>query len=128
MADSARAHIRRINDAIRKGDSAAYMNAYPTDVVLVFDGALFNGSRDQYAAAVGRQTREGPTRDAEFSNERITVVGPRAVAASLDFVLTMDSAGKSITSKGAWSGVLGIRNGRTVILQQHLSHMPASRP
>lgn len=127
MADSARAHSRRVLDSFREGDSAAYMAAYPEDVVLVFNGQIFKGDRDQYARSVGEQMRPGKM-DASFSDEHIQVVGPRAVVASHTFTLTVDSAGKTKTRQGAWSGVLGIRDGRTVIMQQHLSHLPPAAP
>jgi hypothetical protein len=104
------------------------MSAYPQDVVLVFDGQIFKGTRDQYAADVGKQIRTGGIKDATFSDEKITVVGPRAAAASIDFTLTIDSAGKRVTNEGAWSGVLGVRDGKTVILQQHLSGKRSPKP
>jgi ketosteroid isomerase-like protein len=128
MEDSARAHLRRVDEAIRKGDSAAYMSAYAKDVVLVSNGEILNESRDQYAKRVGPQISAGGIKDATFSNEKITVVGPRSVAASIDYTLTGDSAGKTVTTHGAWTGVLGIRDGKTVILQQHLSLKRPAKP
>jgi len=128
MEDSAHAHNERIRRSIEAGDSAGYMAEYADTVIALSDGEI-SGGRQAIAHGAGDALRSVRHWKASFSNEQALVLGPRAAAASLKFQLTgTDSTGKPVDLGGVWSGVLGIRNGRTVILQQHLSHPRAERP
>lgn len=126
MEDSARAHSDRIRKAFEAGDSAAYMAEYAEDFIALSDGEILGG-RESMARVVSEAFRSVKGWKANFSEEHDEAVGPRAAVSSLKFRLTgTDSAGKPVTLEGVWSGVLGVRNGRTVVLQQHLSHPRSS--
>lgn len=126
MEDSAQAHSDRIRKAFETGDSAAYMAEYAADFIALSDGEILGG-REPMARVVGDAFRSVKGWKANFSEEHHQAVGLRAAVSSLKFRLTgIDSAGKPITLEGVWSGVLGVRNGRTVVLQQHPSHPRSS--
>jgi hypothetical protein len=121
MEDSARAHDERIRKSLESGDSAAYMAAYPEGVVMLFEGRM-SKDRDRLAKRVGENFASSKMKKVTFSDEQIRTVGPRAAAVSLKFQMTGVDPGND--REGVWSGVLGIQDGRTVILQQHLSDVP----
>jgi hypothetical protein len=63
--------------------------------------------------------------DIAFPDPKIEVLGPDAAAIATPFVLTAtNSAGKQVEMRGAWSGVLAIREGRVQVLQEHQSNLP----
>ena len=126
MQDSARALHDRVRKAVEAGDSAAYMAEYAEEFIALSDGEMVGG-REHTAHDISDAFRSVKGWKANFSEVHDETVGPRAAVSSLKFRLTgTDSAGKPVTLRGVWSGVLGVRNGRTVVLQQHLSHPRSS--
>lgn len=128
MPDSAHAFLARMRKAIQDDDSARYMSEYPANLVWLNNGKLFEG-RQSMARAVGPNLRASTGKDdITFSNERIEVVGPRAAAMSLGFTLTStDSTEKSTSQTGVWSGIIGVRDGKAVMLQEHVSTEPTKK-
>jgi ketosteroid isomerase-like protein len=129
MEDSARAHLQRIEQAMENGDSAAYMAAYPEGVVMLDNGQMAR-ERDDMARGAGEMMRAVKLSQVDMSEEKIRVVGPRAAAVSIRFSMagTATPDGKPFAQRGVWSGVLGVQDGKTVILQQHISHPADSVP
>lgn len=125
MEDSARAHGERIRQSLERGDSAAYMASYPEDVVMLSEGRM-SKDRSRLAKAVGEYFASVKMKNVTFSDQQIRVVGPRAAAVSLKFKMT--GVERAMDREGVWSGVLGVQDGRTVILQQHLSDVPPAKP
>lgn len=126
MEDSARAHLQRIEKSMESGDSAAYMAAYPEGVVMLDNGQM-SRERDDMARGAGEMLRAVKLSEVDMSDEKIRVVGPRAAAVSIQFGMKGTTAdGKPFAQRGVWSGVLGVQDGRTVILQQHISHPQGS--
>jgi ketosteroid isomerase-like protein len=126
MADSARAYDKRMSDAMQNGDSAAYMAGISESIVMAGEGVIFK-DRNAYAGHIGRMMKAEKVTDAGTSDAEIRVVGPRAVAVTRNHHFTKaDSSGKPVKVTGVSSGVLGVENGRTVILQVHMSEAPSA--
>ena len=126
MQDSARAYLEQVRRTFRGRDSAAYVAVYlPTGPIVSLGGGELVTSRDSVAAGVGRFFRRATAVDIVFPDPKIEVLGPDAAAIATPFVLmTTDSAGKQEEMRGAWSGVLAIREGRVRVLQEHQSNLP----
>jgi ketosteroid isomerase-like protein len=126
MADSAKALNDRIQEALQTTDSAAYMSQYGQDIVWLNDGT-YNRGRDDMAKILGANLRAAKDVKISWRDQQIDQTGARTVAMSERFKMTMTVDGKPITREGVWSGVLGIRGGKTVVLQEHLSTGPEHR-
>lgn len=126
MEDSARAYLERVRRTFWARDSAAYVAVYlPTGPIVSLSGGELITSRDSVAAGVGGFFRRATAMNITFPDPKIDVLGPDAAAIATPFVLTAtDSAGKQVEMRGAWSGVLAIRDGRVRVLQEHQSNLP----
>jgi ketosteroid isomerase-like protein len=132
IADTLQTMIRSAYDLSRPGDAVArLMSLYPASgPVVSASGGQVSTSRDTLAAGVrafwdnvGRNMR-GP--DWQWGAMHVDVLAPDAAVVTTTYrVPHRTPAGEAHVIAGAWTAVFQRRGGRWVIVQEHLSDVPA---
>lgn len=122
-SDSTRALLTRIQDAVNSRDVAKVMATYPDGPTVT--SAAF-GALLRQRAAIEANMRDffahTETVHIRFIDPVIDIISRNASAVTTRYVLeATPRGGASSSSCGVWSGVLVLRGGRFVILQEHQS-------
>jgi len=122
-ADSTRALLRRIQDALNSRDLAKVMATYPNGPTVT--SAAF-GELLRQRAAIEANMRDFFAHTEKvhirFTDPVIDIISSDASAVTTRYVLEITPRGEASSSScGVWSGVLALRGGRFVILQEHQS-------
>ena len=135
IADTLETMIRSAYDLSKPGDAVArLMSLYPTSgPVISASGGRVSTSRDTLAAGVrafwenvGRNMREP---DWQWGAMHVDVLAPDAAVVTTTYrVPHRTPMGEAHVIAGAWTAVFQRRGGRWVIVQEHLSDVPAAAP
>ena len=133
IADTLRTMITSAYDLSTPGDAVArLMSLYPdTGVIVSASGGQVTTSRADLEAGirafwenVGRNMREPKW---TWSDMRVDVLGPDAATVTSSYrVPHRTPTGAPHVIAGAWTAVFERRGGRWVIVQEHLSDVPAA--
>ena len=131
IADTIKRRIVAAYDLTKPGDAVArLMSLYPADgPVISASGGQVTASRDTLQAAirafwdnVGRNMREPKW---TWGAMHVDVLAPDAAVVTATYrVPHLTPAGQPHVIAGAWTAVFQRRDGRWVIVQEHLSDMP----
>lgn len=107
-------------------DVDAFMRFYPDSGVATVGGGLVLMDRDSLHGVIteawGVPWMKSMVSDVKI--ERLDVLGPAAAAVTTTSTTTIDSAGKKLTFRNAWTGVWANRDDRWVVVQEHSSQLP----
>jgi uncharacterized protein (TIGR02246 family) len=133
IADTLQRMIRAAYDLKKPGDAVArLMSLYPeSGPVVSASGGRVSTSRDTLAAGirafwenVGRNMRDP---DWQWGAMHVDVLAPDAAVITTTYrVPHRTPAGEAHVIAGAWTAVFQRRGGRWVIVQEHLSDVPAA--
>lgn len=124
VEDSVRAFMTRYIAAYESRDIHAVMKLYPAGgpVASANDGHITT-SRDTLEAAIGRFLTG--MKQIAFTTDPpiVTALDPRTAVVTLAFHGTgVRNDGHAFSTSGSWTGILGERDGRFVIIQEQESH------
>jgi hypothetical protein len=132
IADTLETLIRSAYDLKKPGDAVArLMSLYPTSgPVISASGGRVSTSRDTLAAGVrafwenvGRNMRDP---DWQWGAMHVDVLAPDAAVVTTTYHVPHHTpTGQPHVIAGAWTAVFQRRGGRWVIVQEHLSDVPA---
>ena len=133
IADTLQTMIRSAYDLSKPGDAVArLMSLYPTSgPVISASGGRVSTSRDTLAAGirafwdnVGRNMRDP---DWQWGAMHVDVLAPDAAVVTTTYRVPHHTPmGEPHVIAGAWTAVFQRRGGRWVIVQEHLSDLPAA--
>ena len=132
-ADTLKAMISSAYDLSKPGDAVGrLMSLYPdTGVIVSASGGRVTTTRADLEAGVrafwdnvGRNMRNPKW---TWSDMRVDVLGPEAAVVTATYrVPHLTPAGAPHVIAGAWTAAFARRDGRWVIVQEHLSDVPAT--
>ena len=135
IADTLRTLMVNAYDLTRPGDAVArLMSLYPASGrVISASGGQVTTSRDSLEAGirafwdnVGRNMRDPKW---QWGPMQVDVLGPDAAVVTTTYrVPHLTPAGEPHVIAGAWTAVFQRRAGRWMIIQEHLSDLPAPAP